>query len=213
MRQRKLKNQEEKLIANKRYLIEEPEACKGRWREIFENENDIYIELGCGKGKFITTLAEKFPDRNYIGIEGQGSVILRALEKTEQKELANVRFIHLFAADVKTYFAADELAGIYLNFSDPWPKRRHEKKRLTHSVYLEGYRHILKPGGQIEFKTDNEELYGFTVKSVISGNMILPEKSEDLHHSALSAREITTEYEEKFKEMGRKIYYCKIATK
>ena len=163
MRQRKVKNEEDRLAEHHEYLIEDPKERKGNWQEVFENGNGIYAEFGCGKGKFIMTLAEKNPDWNYIAVEGRGSIILRALEKATQEGLKNIVFVKEYVKDVNEYFNEAELNGIYLNFSDPWPKDRHAKRRLTHSRYLDGYRKILKKGCCIEFKTDNSDLFSFAI--------------------------------------------------
>jgi len=210
MRQRKVKNEEEKLARHHEYLVETPELMKGKWRKVFENDNEIYAEFGCGKGKFIMTLAEQNPDRNYIAIEGRGSIILRALEKAERENLQNIVFVKEYIKDVTEYFEEDELTGIYLNFSDPWPKDRHAKRRLTHNRYLDGYRKVLKDGHCIEFKTDNTELYAFALDEFECCGMRLLEASEDLHATELAAKNVTTEYEDKFRAAGKKINYCKV---
>lgn len=210
MRQRKVKNEEERLAEHHRYLIEDAKAVKGKWREVFENGNDIYAELGCGKGKFIMTLAGQNPDRNFIAIEGRGSILLRALEKAAGIGLANIVFVKEYIRDVTEYFAEDELSGIYLNFSDPWPKDRHAKRRLTHRRYLDGYRKVIKDGGCIEFKTDNAGLFSFAAGQFESSSMKPLESTEDLHSTELSAKNVTTEYEDKFRVEGKKIYYCKV---
>jgi tRNA (guanine-N7-)-methyltransferase len=213
MRQRKVKNEEERLAEHHQYLIEDPKARKGNWRELFENGNDIYAELGCGKGKFIMTLAEQNPDRNYIAIEGRGSIILRALEKAAREGRKNIVFVKEYIKDVSEYFAEDELSGIYLNFSDPWPKDRHAKRRLTHGRYLDGYRKVLKDGCCIQFKTDNVDLFAFAAGEFKGCGMKLLEFTEDLHNADLEAKNVTTEYEDKFREEGRKINYCKVQVK
>jgi tRNA (guanine-N7-)-methyltransferase len=213
MRQRKVKNEEERLAEHHRYLIEEPKTRRGNWREVFENGNGIYAELGCGKGKFIMTLAERNPDRNYIAIEGRGSIILRALEKATGEGLTNIVFVKEYIKDVTEYFAENELSGIYLNFSDPWPKDRHAKRRLTHSRYLDGYRKVLIEGGCIEFKTDNTDLFAFAKSEFENSSMKLLESTEDLHSTELDAKNVTTEYEDKFREEGRKINYLKAQAK
>lgn len=210
MRQRKIKNEEERLDQFGKNLIRNPKNYKGRWQDLFANQNAIHIEIGCGKGKFIITKAQENPDINFIGIEGQGSVILRALEKAEQVQLDNLIFLKEFMRDVEEYFAAGEISGIYLNFSDPWPKDRHAKRRLTHSRYLDGYKNILKPNHTIEFKTDNDELFQFAVNEFIQNGLSLEEVTEDLHSSSFSARHVTTEYEEKFKSANKTINYCKV---
>lgn len=209
MRQRKVKNEEERLAEHHQYLIENPKAMKGKWRELFGNENGIYAEFGCGKGKFIMTLAEQNPDRNYIAVEGRGSIILRALEKAACEGRRNIIFVKEYIKDVSEYFGEGELSGIYLNFSDPWPKDRHAKRRLTHGRYLEGYRFILKKGCCIEFKTDNDDLYDFAVCEFESSGLKLLEATEDLHNSELEAKSVTTEYEDKFLAAGKKINFCK----
>lgn len=210
MRQRKVKNEKERLVAHYQYLIEDPKGCKGKWQELFGNENGIYAEFGCGKGKFIMTLAEQNPDRNYIAFEGRGSIILRALEKAAGKSLDNIFLVKEYIKDVNDYFGEGELTGIYLNFSDPWPKDRHAKRRLTHGRYLEGYRKIVKKGCCIEFKTDNDDLFAFAVDEFESSSMRILESTEDLHSSGLEAKKVTTEYEEKFMATGKKINYCKV---
>ncbi len=210
MRQRKVKNEEERLSEHHEYLIEDPKERKGSWQEVFENGNGIYAEFGCGKGKFIMTLAEQNPDRNYIAIEGRGSIILRALEKATQEGLKNIVFVKEYIKDVNEYFSEAELTGIYLNFSDPWPKDRHAKRRLTHSRYLDGYRKILKKGCCIDFKTDNSDLFSFAIDEFESSGMKLMESTEDLHSTGLEAKNVTTEYEDKFHAEGKEINYCKV---
>lgn len=210
MRQRKVKNEEERLAEHHPYLIEDPKAQKGNWRGVFANGNGIYAELGCGKGKFIMTLAEQNPDRNYIAIEGRGSIILRALEKATEEGLSNIVFVKEYIKDLTEYFAEDELSGIYLNFSDPWPKDRHAKRRLTHSRYLDGYKKVMKDGCCIELKTDNDDMFAFAASEFRGCGMKLLESTEDLHSTELSARNVTTEYEDKFRVEGRKINYCKV---
>lgn len=217
MRQRKVKNEAEKLASYPDYLPEKPEIYKGKWQGLFEMKKEVaikgrelYIEVGCGKGKFITDLAEQNPDCNYIGIEGQGSVILRALEKGRSKQLPNLVFIHAYIKDIGDYFDQGEISGIYLNFSDPWPKDRHDKRRLTHRSYLEGYKSVLKKGQFIAFKTDNNGLFDFALEEFQGMDMEILECTRDLHGSDLPARLVTTEYEEKFKAEGKPINYCKV---
>lgn len=210
MRQRKVKNEEERLAEHHQYLIRDPKAQKGRWQEVFGNNNEIYAEFGCGKGKFIMTLAEQNPDRNYIAIEGRGSIILRALEKAAKEERKNIVFVKEYIKDGTEYFNDGELSGIYLNFSDPWPKDRHAKRRLTHSSYLDGYRRILKKNSYLEFKTDNDDLFAFAVNEFESCGLKLLEYTEDLHNTAFEAKHVTTEYEDKFHAAGKKINYCRV---
>lgn len=210
MRQRKVKNEEERLGEHHEYLVGDAKAMKGKWFEVFGNSNGIYAEFGCGKGQFIMTLAAQNPDRNYIAVEGRGSIILRALEKAAKQGLENIVFVKEYIKDVNDYFGAEELSGIYLNFSDPWPKDRHAKRRLTHSRYLEGYRKVLKKGCCIEFKTDNDGLFNFAAGEFESIGMKLLESTEDLHETGLAAKNVTTEYEDKFRADGKTINYCKV---
>lgn len=209
MRQRKLKNIDDRLLEKSKYLVQNPKDCKGKWAELFGNDNPIYIEVGCGKGKFVTSMASLHLVNNYIGIEGQGSVLLRALEKAEETELNNLFLVREFVRDIEAYFDIGELSGVFLNFSDPWPKDRHAKRRLTHSNYLNGYKKLLKSGSFIEFKTDNEELFEFGINEFKENGFDIIEESVDLHSSNLKAKEVTTEYEDKFKDKGKTIKYCK----
>ncbi|WP_312093181.1 tRNA (guanosine(46)-N7)-methyltransferase TrmB [Aminipila sp.] len=209
MRQRKVKNVKERLNAFSDYMIADGESMKGRWNSVFKNNNDIYMELGCGKGQFLLKHAQLHPDRNYIAVEGQETVILRALEKASEAQLPNIVFVPSFMQDVTDYFDEDELFGIYLNFSDPWPKERHAKRRLTHRKYLKGYEKVIKNSGIVEFKTDNDAFFEFSIEEIkLSGYEIL-EYSRDVHNSAFSSKEITTEYEDKFKTLNKSINYVK----
>ena len=209
MRQRNIKNLQEKLEQNSGFLVREPETVKGRWAELFGNDNPIYLELGCGKGKFISRMAQDNPDRNYIAIEGQSNVALRALEKAQEGRLANLRIFIDYVHDLQDYFAEGELDGIYLNFSDPWPKARHAKRRLTHRNRLENYREVLSDEGTVEFKTDNDGLFDFTMEELEEGGFEILQQTRDLHKSGFSAAEITTEYEERFKDAGKNINFVK----
>lgn len=209
MRQRKVKNEEEKIEAFGDYVIKNAECHKGHWRELFDNENQIYIEVGCGKGQFINTLARKNPTCNYIAVEGAGSVVLRALEKTYAAGLQNVKFITKYINEMTDFFEAGEIDGVYLNFSDPWPKDRHAKRRLIHTRFLQGYKKVLNPNGFIEFKTDNDGLFAFAVEEFLKNKMQLEECTDDLHATEFAARLVTTEYEDKFKKIGKNIHYLK----
>jgi tRNA (guanine-N7-)-methyltransferase len=209
MRQRNIKNLEEKLELNSACLISNPKDLKGRWSEAFGNNNPIYLEIGCGKGKFINSKAENNKDINFIAIEGQSNVALRALEKAEKSQIGNLRIFIDYVNDLKDYFQEGELQGIYLNFSDPWPKARHAKRRLTYRDRLENYREVLKKDGYIEFKTDNDGLFEFTLEEIKELGLRVLEQTTDLHNSNFSAKNTTTEYEDKFSGFGKNINYVK----
>lgn len=197
------------VIAENDYVIHEPNECKGKWKkEVFGNDNPLHIEIGMGKGKFIMSLAKLNPDINYIGIEKYSSVLLRALQKMEIEPLDNVVFIRMDAEDICDVFEDGEVDRIYLNFSDPWPKDRHAKRRLPSRQFLARYDKILSPDGQIEFKTDNRELFDFALEELPFTNWELRAKTYDLHNDeALNEGNIMTEYEEKFSSKGNPI--CK----
>ncbi len=210
VRQRKAKNMEERLQALQHYMVEDPAGRKGSWRSLFQNPDELYLELGCGKGQFLTGQAALNRQAGFIGIEGQDSVILRALEKTEPAELDNIRFAHVFVQDIRDLFADGELTGIYLNFSDPWPKKRHAKRRLTYGDRLLHYRQVLRPDGFIAIKTDNDDLFQFTLEEIQRVGLQIKECSTDLHNSSFAAKEITTEYEDRFRQRGKNINYVKL---
>lgn len=213
MRLRNVKGAKEAMIESP-YVVNEPKEYKGKWKEVFKNENPIYIEVGMGKGNFITTLAKQNPDINYIGIEKYSSVLIRGLEKRAEVEkeehitLSNLMFIRMDAEEIEEVFDKEEVSRIYLNFSDPWPKDRHAKRRLTSTTFLKRYDNILKADGVIEFKTDNISLFHFSVASVKEAGWNLVASTEDLHHSPMNEGNVMTEYERKFSSMGNPI--CKL---
>ena len=268
MRQRRIRNLEEKLKIYNGGVLVDPRELKGKWEDLFDAEQPLYLELGCGKGQFASSIADAFPDRNLLAIEGNRSAMLRALQKAarryggynphaekgsaltpslekvippglfavdaEKKGILtgarsqtlyetskndcvysitpNLSFANLYLRTVEDCFAEDELEGIYLNFSDPWPRARHAARRLTHRRYLEGYRRVLRPGGCLEFKTDNEDLFRFSMEEFRESGLEVLEYTEDLHSpdcTYLSA-EFMTEYEQKFSSAGKPIFYCKV---
>lgn len=190
-------------------VIKRPETQKGCWRQVFGSPNPIHIEIGMGKGRFLLNMAAQNPFINYVGIERYSSVLLRALEKydTEEfKELKNIRFVCIDAHDITDVFAPGEVERIYLNFSDPWPKARHAKRRLTSKEFLERYEKVLVPGGQLEFKTDNTALFNFSLEQVREAGWTLGRYTYDLHHhEVLNEGNVMTEYEEKFSAKGNPI--------
>ena len=201
MRLRNVPGSREVIAANK-YCILEEDPQKGNWSSIFGNENPIHIEVGMGKGRFLMSLARQNPHINYIGIEKYSSVLIRALEKMEEDPLENIRFIRMDAEKITEMFDRDEVSRIYLNFSDPWPKDRHAKRRLTSQAFLKRYDQILKQEGRIEFKTDNRGLFEYSLISLNQYPMDFEYISLDLHNSPESEGNIMTEYERKFCTKG-----------
>lgn len=198
------------VIAGSPYVVQEEfqPRCPGRWAEIFGNGNPIHIEIGMGKGKFIHTMAKEHPDIDYVGIEKYSSVLLRAVRKMEAEELPNLKFLRMDAEDVAKVFGEGEVGRIYLNFSDPWPKDRHAKRRLPSREFLARYRFILAPGGRLEFKTDNRDLFDFALGELEPAGWRADEVTYDLHSDGrLMAGNVMTEYEEKFSSLGNPI--CK----
>lgn len=187
------------------YVIKNPEEKRGHWREFFNNDNPIHIEIGMGKGKFITTLAAQNPNINYIGIERLASVLLRAEEKQEELQLPNLHLMLFNAEEITEVFDKEEIDRIYLNFSDPWPKDRHARRRLTSEKYLEKYDAFLKKNGCIIFKTDNRPLFDFSLESVKEAGWKADEVTYDLHNSEFAEGNVMTEYEEKFSSEGTPI--------
>ncbi|MBQ7971919.1 MAG: tRNA (guanosine(46)-N7)-methyltransferase TrmB [Lachnospiraceae bacterium] len=199
-------------IAESKYVIHCPEEHKGKWDEVFGNTNPLRVEIGMGKGKFIMQLAKENPEINYVGIEKYSTVLLRAIQKMEEEELPNLVFIRMDAEDLSQVFAEDEIDRIYLNFSDPWPKDRHAKRRLESREFLARYNQCLKKDGIIEFKTDNRDLFDFAVEEVPEAGWEIIKLSYDLHHDEeMMQGNIMTEYEEKFSSMGNPI--CKYIIK
>lgn len=196
----------EKEIAASPYVVQNPEEKKGRWNEVFGNERPIEIEVGMGKGRFIMELAALHPDINYVGIERYPSVLLRGLQKREGLELDNIFFMCVDAKNLMDIFEPGEVQKIYLNFSDPWPKDRHEKRRLTSGEFMAVYDKILKPDGVVEFKTDNKGLFDYSLEAIPGDVWEIKEFTYDLHHSEMGEGNVMTEYEEKFSSKGNPIY-------
>lgn len=192
-------------IANSEFVIQNPEKHRGEIVSLFPSKQPLFIEIGMGKGQFITTLAKNNPDINYIGIEKYSSVLVRAIEKQTELELPNLKFIRMDAENINDVFAEDEVDGIYLNFSDPWPKDRHAKRRLTSRQFFARYEKLLKPEGKIQFKTDNSALFDFSLEEVEATNFKANEVSYDLHNSEWNEGNVMTEYEERFSAKGNPI--------
>ena len=205
MRVRKRKGAEEHLANHPQYVILEPEAAKGKWHELFGNDNPIHIEVGSGKGAFITGMAQQNPDINYIGIDIQLSVLSYALDKVLTSGAENVKLLRVDGSSLTNYFEDGEVDMMYLNFSDPWPKSRHEKRRLTYKTFLDTYKQILPENGEIHFKTDNRGLFEYSLSSFSQYGMVLNKVWLDLHASDYEGN-VMTEYERKFSEKGQVIY-------
>ncbi|NBA00120.1 tRNA (guanosine(46)-N7)-methyltransferase TrmB [Streptococcus pyogenes] len=205
MRVRKRKGAEEHLANNPHYVILNPEDAKGRWHDVFGNDRPIHIEVGSGKGGFITGMALKNPDINYIGIDIQLSVLSYALDKALASEVPNVKLLRVDGSSLTNYFEDGEVDMMYLNFSDPWPKTKHEKRRLTYKDFLDTYKRILPEHGEIHFKTDNRGLFEYSLASFSQYGMTLRQIWLDLHASNYEGN-VMTEYEEKFSNKGQVIY-------
>ena len=212
MRLRNVKGSREQIAANE-YTIKDAEQIKGRWKDYFQDGKPIQLEIGMGKGKFLMRLAEKNPHIHYIGIEKYSSVLIRAIEKLEQLNsnsempVKNLIFIRMNAENLCDVFEKNEVSRIYLNFSDPWPKDRHAKRRLTSKEFFARYNVILKADGRVEFKTDNRPLFDFSVESVKEAGWKLDAVTYDLHHDEeLCQGNVMTEYEEKFSSKGNPIH-------
>lgn len=204
MRMKKKKSTPRRLANCQSLLVEQPEQYKGKWKEFFGNENPIHIEIGCGKGAFIAELARRNPDINYLAIERVPECVVIAAEKINPEETPNLYF-YLGAADnLLDIFEENEVGRIYLNFSDPWPKKRNAKRRLTHQRFLDRYKVVLEEGGKIYFKTDNRGLFDFSVVEFQRCGWELDQVTYDLHNSGYVGN-IMTEYEKRFSEMGTPI--------
>ncbi|MCD7884339.1 MAG: tRNA (guanosine(46)-N7)-methyltransferase TrmB [Lachnospiraceae bacterium] len=211
MRLRNIPGSREAIAASEFVISEESmKDQKGRWDTVFTRAQPLYLEIGMGKGRFIMEMAAKYPDRNFIGIEKYSSVLIRALEKRQQQEdLTNLLFLRMEAEELTDVFAPGEVAGIYLNFSDPWPKDRHAKRRLPGREFLARYDQILTPDGRVEFKTDNRELFDFALEEARVSGWQLEGCTYDLHADEKMVRgNIMTEYEERFSSKGNPI--CKM---
>jgi len=174
--------------------------------EIFGNENPLYLEIGMGKGRFIMDTAAANPDKSFIGIEKYSSVLIKAIKKREAcPDMTNLYFMRLDAEYILDYFEKHSITGIYLNFSDPWPKDRHTERRLTSKSFLKKYEQLLVPGGTVVFKTDNNDLFDFSLSAATEAGWSILKMTRDLHHSEYAEGNIMTEYEEKFSSKGNNI--------
>lgn len=224
MRVRKKKHTDEKILAFKNFVFdktreEELKNYFGKWNDLFPNKKSpLFVELGTGKGDFISTVAEMFPERNFIGIEQEQEVLYKAARKVDEKKLTNVKLACVDVKHLAEIFDAGEIFGLYINFCDPWPKARHAKRRLTSKNFLQLYRNLIQKNGHLYFKTDNENLFDFSLEEFASENLLVKNISRDLHSEqaqenyqpAFLEETIKTEYERKFSELGEKIFRCEV---
>ena len=205
MRMRKKKNCAARIERCGDIRITDPENHKGKWNEVFGNDNPIHVEIGCGKGSFIVGMAKMYPDVNFIAIEKVEDVIVMAMEKAIANEIENVRFMDLDAERIEEFFEKGEIQRIYLNFSDPWKKGKQAKRRLTHKNFLDRYKKVLNSGDYIWFKTDNQKLFEFSLNSFCTEGFKLRNITLDLHNSGFEGN-VITEYEQRFLDLGQPIY-------
>ncbi|MFU0824674.1 tRNA (guanosine(46)-N7)-methyltransferase TrmB [Clostridium sp.] len=184
--------------------FEEAKELKGRWKEEFKNDNDIYLELGCGRGGFAKQIAARYPNKNLISVDIKDEILVYALRNVVEAELTNVRIIAMQIAFIEEVFDKNEISRIYINFCNPWPKERHNKRRLTHTRFLTKYKTFIKPSTEIYFKTDDLELFEDSLEYFEESGFDLIYKTYDLHNSDYAGENIMTEYESKFKEKGIK---------
>ena len=203
MRMRRKHNLDERLARAAQWIVAEPETLRGQWGKRYARET-ICLEIGCGKGRFVIETAKANPDCLYIGLEREQGALVMAAEKAMESEIPNLVFLDADAAALDTFFAPGELARIYLNFSDPWPKNKQAKRRLTHRGFLAQYRTVLRDGGEIFQKTDNEKLFAFSLCEFSAMGFLLQNITLDLH--ATDTPNIMTEYEERFAAQGMRIY-------
>ncbi|PAV30111.1 tRNA (guanosine(46)-N7)-methyltransferase TrmB [Virgibacillus profundi] len=208
MRQRNKPWADDFLKDNPHIIIPNPVENKAKWQSVFGNNNPIHIEIGTGKGQFLVGMAKQFPEINFIGVELAKSIIVTAGQKVIDSKLDNILLLNEDAEKLQEIFAENEIASIYLNFSDPWPKNRHEKRRLTYHTFLEQYKKIMTASGEIIFKTDNRGLFEYSLVSFSKFGMMLEEVNLDLHDHQ-DPLNVMTEYEEKFSEKGQLIYRCR----
>lgn len=207
MRLRNKPGATDELLRHPTVVIQGAEAHKGEWHKLFGNNNPIHIEVGTGKGQFLTRMAQLYPNINYIGVEKYDSVIITALERIQEAGIPNLKLLNEDVIRLTEFFAVAELDRVYINFTDPWPKNRHEKHRLTHERFLKMYEQVEKQNAEVHFKTDNQSLFEYSLHSFSKYGMILNNVSLDLHQSEIEEN-VMTEYEERFSAKGMRIYRC-----
>ncbi len=212
MRLRNIKGAKKKLRDNPDYVVSDPVSKQGKWHDVFGNNHPIHLEIGCGKGQFIVAMANDYPDVNFLALEKYDSVLLRVLEKQSEEKLPNLKLIRADARHITSFFTNDEIDGVYLNFSDPWPKRRHAKRRLTHMRFLKRYYKIMKNGSFIRQRTDQFPLFEFSINQFIRCIWLeIDALSLDLHRD----KDInhTTEFEDRFIQEDKRIFFASLTIK
>lgn len=187
-------------------VITKPQDLKGKWNEEFKNSNPIYLELGCGRGQFISTRAQQNPQINFVGVDLKDEVLIYALKKVEEAEVSNARLIPMNISWISDVFQKNEVDRIYINFCNPWPKERHNKRRLTHTKFLSQYKNFIKPGSEIWFKTDDTELFEDSINYFKESGFDIIYLTYDLHESDFN-HNVVTEYEQKFTSLGMKTMF------
>lgn len=207
MRLRKIKNAAQ-IIKESDKVVSDPFSYRGKWQDAFSNNQEIHLEIGMGKGNFIIESAIKNPNINYIGLEREATIVVKALNKLEEKEIPNLIFIHGDADNLQAMFSEAEIAVIYLNFSDPWPKNKHIKRRLTYDYKLKIYYDLLIDDGKIYMKTDNRKFFEYSLINFTYNRYKILDLSLNLHQDYNNI--ITTEYEDRFRKLGKAIYYIEV---
>ena len=208
MRMRKRNNLEPRMEACQSVWIQDPAAHRGAWRALLPGARELRVEIGCGKGKFTVETAAAEPDVLLIAVERVKEALVLAMEKALSMGLKNVYFISLDAAELETFFAPGEIDLLYLNFCDPWPRSKNAKRRLTYHTFLDKYRTVVKPGGELHFKTDNEKLFAWSLEEFAASGLAVKNVTDDLHRDGPVG--IMTGYEEKFYSLGTPIHRCEI---
>ena len=205
MRQRRIRNREGQIEECAEWLVRDPRALKGSWSSVFKNEAPVNVELGSGRGQFITRMAKRDPASNFVAVEGDPDIAVRLLQKAKEADLSNLKVVIEYVNDLTELFAEGEVASYYLNFSDPWPRRRDEKKRLTYRSRLMSYAKTAREGAYLAFRTDNEALFDFSLKEMAAAGIEAIFVSRDLHAEECFADMETSEYEDAFAAAGKPI--------
>ena len=208
MRMRKMKNLEPRMERCGAYRIADPAARKGFWRELKQDARALWVEVGCGKGKFTAETAQANPDVLLIAVERCREAMVVAMEKARDMGLTNVFFIDMDVANMEEIFAPDEIDRLFINFPDPWPRKKNAKRRLTHRSFLEKYSHVLREGGEVHFKTDNAALFEYSLEEFAACGLEIRNLTRNLHEHGVVG--IMTGYEEKFHALGTPIHRCEI---